>query len=241
MPTHLQQQWQNECRKFAPDLKTHILRVGTPYDIVETENNTNGRSKVFPLQQRPVPGVGKQCLLFSEDKRFPDVIITTYHKLKGWAEVLAPVLNSVVFDEVQELRREESLKYEAASYLSEKVNYAVGLSGTPILNYGGELWSVMNILKPDCLGSKYEFQREWCYQSFEQTNKVKIRNPKAFGFYMREAGLMIRRTRKDVGRELPEVIVVPHHVEANEKALSSLDDSVAELARIILEQGERRS
>lgn len=237
VPTHLQQQWSNECRKFAPDLKTHILRTGKPYDIVRTENSNNGRSKVVPLEKSMLEGRPKQQQLFADDDRFPDVIITTYHKLKGWAEVLAPILNGMVYDEAQELRREESLKYEAAKFLSEKVSYSLGLSATPILNYGGELWTVMNILKPDCLGSKWEFQREWCHQSYGNNYKVKIRDPRAFGHYMREAGLMVRRTRKDVGRELPEVIVVPHHVGCNEKALSGLDDSVAELARIILEQG----
>jgi SNF2 family DNA or RNA helicase len=237
VPTHLQQQWSNECRKFAPDLKTHILRTGKPYDIVRTENSNNGRSKVVPLEKSMLEGRPKQQQLFADDDRFPDVIITTYHKLKGWAEVLAPVLNGMVYDEVHELRREESLKYEAAKFLSEKVSYSLGLSGSPIVNYGGELWSIMNVLKPDCLGSRYEFQREWCHQSFGNNYKVKIRDPRAFGHYMREAGLMVRRTRKDVGRELPEVIIVPHHVDCNEKALSGLDDSVAELARIILEQG----
>lgn len=237
VPTHLQQQWQNECWKFAPELKTHILRTGKPYDIVKTENSNIGRSRVVPLEACRRSDEPKQMQLFADDDRFPDVIITTYHKLKGWAEILAPILNGLVFDEVHELRREESLKYEAAKFLSEKVNYSLGLSGSPIVNYGGELWSIMNILKPDCLGSRYEFQREWCYQSFGQNNKVKIKDPRAFGLYMREAGLMIRRTRQDVGRELPEVIIVPHHVDCNEKALSTLDDSVAELARTILEQG----
>ena len=235
VPTHLQQQWQNECRRFAPDLKTHILRQGTPYDIVETENS-NQRNKVVPLEKSISQGKPKQQQLFWEDERFPDIIITTYHKLKGWAEVLAPIINGLVFDEVHELRREESLKYEAAQYLSEKTSYRIGLSGSPVINYGGELWSIMNVLKPDCLGSKFEFVREWCHQSFA-TNKVKIRDPRAFGLYMREAGLMVRRTRKEVGRELPDVIVVPHHVSTDQEALNALDDNVAELARIILEQG----
>ena len=49
---------------------------------------------------------------------------------------------------------------------------------------------------------------------------------------------MIRRTRKDVGRELPGLSVVPYAVDADEAALDSVGDSCRELAKIILAQGE---
>lgn len=201
--THLQRQWVIELAKFAPGLKAHILKRGSPYPI----------------------------------EPFPDVIVSSYHKLGGWADVLAPVIKTVVFDEAQELRRTESRKYSAAAHLAANARYCLGLSATPIYNYGSEMYSVMNCIAPDALGSRQEFGREWC-ASGDWGPKAKIGDPKAFGSYLRDQGLMLRRTRKDVGRELPEVTRVVHEIEANHDALEQVSITATDLARTILAQGE---
>lgn len=206
--SHLPKQWEREINKFIPGLRTHIVKKGTPYDICRGSK-------------------GEKTL-------FPDVIITNYHKLSGWAETLAGVVKCVVYDEVQELRRPESQKYGAACHISEKASLKIGLSATPIFNYGGEIHSVISAIEPGCLGSKDEFMREWC-DSY-MTDKPKIQDPRAFGSYLRENGLMIRRTRSEVGRELEPLIKIPHSIEANPEALSKIEDSAAELAKIILSQ-----
>lgn len=65
---------------------------------------------------------------------------------------------------------------------------------------------------------------------------LEAKEPIALGTYLREQGLMLRRTRAEVGRELPELTVIPHHIDANLDALSTLTATVAELARTILAQ-----
>jgi SNF2 family DNA or RNA helicase len=201
--THLQRQWVAELAKFAPGLRAHILKRGSPYPI----------------------------------EPFPDVIVSSYHKLGGWADVLAPVIKTVVFDEVQELRRTESQKYSAAAHLAANARYRLGLSATPIYNYGSEMYAVMSCIAPDALGSRQEFGREWCNRG-DWGDKAKIDDPKAFGSYLRDQGLMLRRTRKDVGRELPEVTRVVHEIDADPHALEAVSVTAAELARTILRQGE---
>jgi SNF2 family DNA or RNA helicase len=217
--THLPQQWANEIAKFAPSLRTHILTKGTPYDLTR------------------IGGRGKQLGLSAGT---PDVIIANYHKLTGWAETLAPVVRSVVFDECQELRRrgapnDRSQKYAAAEHVARYAQFRMGLSATPFYNYGGEIWNVMNVLRPDGLGSESEFHTEWCSSAGD---KPRIKDPQAFGTFMRESGMMIRRTRRDVGRELPPLSKVPHHVESDPAAIDKIAGSASELARIILRQGE---
>jgi len=210
--THLPRQWQAEISKFAPKLRTHVVKKGTPYDMT----------------------VGKR----GKKELFPDVIIMNYHKLRGWSETLAGTVKAVIYDECQELRRSESLKYEAASWISENAELKVGLSATPIYNYGGEIFSVMNALAPGCLGEQYEFRREWCDSDYG--DKPRIRDPKAFGSFLRENGLMLRRTRKEVGRELEDLMKIPHAIDADISALDKISDSAAELAKIILSQNETR-
>lgn len=205
---HLPKQWAKEIDKFLPKLRTHVIKKGTVYDVCK--------------------GKGGEKVLF------PDVLIINYHKLGGWAETLAGVVKTVIYDEVQELRRAESQKYSAAMHVSEGASLRVGLSATPIFNYGGEIFSVMNAIEPGCLGQKDEFTREWC-DSYN-SDRPKIRDPKSFGSYMREQGLMIRRTRSEVGRELEPLSKIVQAVEADTEALSKIEDSAAELAKIILSQ-----
>lgn len=219
--THLPKQWENEIHRFAPRLRTHILKKGTPYDLTQL-----GRAR------------GKQLSLAGT---FPDVIITNYHKLAGWVDTLAParkapLVRSIVFDECQELRTgKKSNKGAAAHHVAKKAAFRLGLSATPIYNYGGEFHAVMECLRPGALGTWEEFNEEWCIGS---SDKPRIKDPKAFGSYMRETGLMLRRTRSDVGRELPALTKVPHHVDADPAVFDKVADAASELARIILRQGQ---
>lgn len=215
--THLPMQWKREIEKFAPGLKTHIVKKGTPYDVT------------IPTGHRAKTGQG---VLFEE--RFPDVLVINYHKLAGWGDVLAGRVRSCIFDECQELRIPTSAKYTAAKHIAESSSYALGLSATPVYNYGGEMYHIMQVLRRDALGTHGEFMREWCDGAGWQGDKSKVVNPKAFGTHLRETGLMIRRTRSDVGRELPAVTKVPHYINVDTKALDAVADSAAELAKIIL-------
>src|SRR5439155_13278067 len=112
-----------------------------------------------------------------------------------------------------------------------------------IYNYGGEIFNVLDVLRPGALGVREEFVREWCGGNESgggDRDRARIVEPRAFGTYAREQGLMLRRTRAEVGRELPALSKVPHHVDADVEALDRVGPSAAELARIILRQGEER-
>ena len=214
--THLPRQWRDEIGKFAPHLSAHIIKTGKPYDIVE-----------------------KHCRGKRGPKVLPDVIIISYSKLSKWADLLAPIVRTVVYDEVQELRRGGSDKSAGARHISSHASWRMGLSATPIYNYGSEVWHVMQAIAPDANGNWNEFLNEWCTSVFgAQLDQAKIRDPKAFGSYMREAGLMLRRTRKEVGRELLPLNKCVEHIDADLAALDKVSVTCAELARAILRHGE---
>ncbi len=210
--THLPTQWKEEFAKFAPELKVHILKSGKPYDITKGPRGKH---------------VG-----------MPDIIISNYHKLAGWAETLRPIVRSVVFDEIQELRIPRSQKYAAAKHVSADATYRVGLSATPIYNMGSEAHAVIDVLRPGAMGTREEFVREWCTLGM-RTGREMVVDPRAFGEYLRDTGLMIRRTRTDVGRELPSLTRVPHHIDANIGALEDVSAACRELALFILGQGSK--
>ena len=62
--THLPWQWEDEIRKFAPRLRTHVIKKGTPYELPKFLD------------------------------RGPDVVIINYQKLSGWADVLRSIVRA---------------------------------------------------------------------------------------------------------------------------------------------------
>lgn len=211
--THLPKQWRSELAKFAPTLRTHIVKKGSPYDL-----HIGWRGRREP---------------------FPDVIISNYAKLAGWAEVLSGTVRTVIFDEVQELRHAGTDRYDAATQIAHAARWRMGLSATPVYNYAGEIFNIMEVLAPGSLGFKHEFTREWCTVIAavgDGEDRLSAKEPSALGTYLREQGLLLRRTRAEVGRELPELTVIPHHIDADLDKISELTASVAELARTILAQ-----
>lgn len=205
---HLPKQWEEEIHKFAPELRVHVATRATPYEL----------PKYFG--------------------RGPDVVVLNYHKLAGWSKVLGAYAKSIVFDEVQELRHTGTSRYGAAEYVCQQVQFRLGLSATPIYNYGGEIFSILNLLKPGCLGTHREFVTEWCGGEGGDPRKTSLKNPKAFGAWSREQFLLIRHTRKDVGRELPDVVRIPQRIDTDAAALDRVANTASELAQIILQQGE---
>lgn len=214
--THLPRQWQRELERFTPGLKTTVLEKATPYDLVRKKWR-----KRKPCPANEAIGV------------MPDVIISNYQKLGGWADTLANIpVRSVVFDECQELRSGVgTAKYNAALHICREAVMKLGLSATPIYNYGGEVYNVINVLAEDSLGTQSEFIREWCHS---YGDKPRLKDPSVFGIYAREEGLMLRRTRAEVGRELPALSSIPVEVETDAK----FGDGLADLARIILAEQE---
>lgn len=159
--------------------------------------------------------------------RAPDVLIVSYWKLDGWRNHLSGRFRTVVFDEVQELRHTATMRYVAAHHAATGARVRLGLSATPIHNYGGEFFNVLGVLAPGALGRREEFLAEWCTAG--GGGKPLLKDPRAFGSYLRDAGLFLRRTRADVGRELPQLTTIVQEVESDQVKLAADTRALAEL------------
>ena len=219
-PAHLPRQWKKMLARFAPHLTAHVLKKGTPYDLAPKKRGkaTAGQVELLP-------------------PALPDVIITSYHKLRGWADELASKVQLVVFDECQALRSPDTAIYEAASHVASRAKKRLGLSATPIYNYGDEFFHVLDVIQPEALGDRAEFVREWCTPI--PNGKARLNDAREFGAYLRREGLMLRRTRADVGRELPPLERIVHEIEADESAMALLRTDAEALARVVLQAGEQ--
>lgn len=152
-----------------------------------------------------------------------DVYIMHYLLLRGWKEVLPTLpFRAVVFDEMQELRHAGTEKYSAASLLAEACDKVIGLSGTPIYNRGGEIWNVVNILDYHFLGDWESFSREWCCG---YGNAI-VSKPDVLGAYLKREGMMLRRTKQQVLRELPPKRRLVQELDWNDKVYARMMEPV---------------
>ncbi|MBR0367968.1 MAG: DEAD/DEAH box helicase [Clostridia bacterium] len=159
-----------------------------------------------------------------------DVYIIHYLLLRGWKDVLPGMgFKTVIFDEMQELRHNGTGKYSAASLLSEACENCIGLSGTPIYNQGGEIWNVVNIIDFHFLGDWESFSREWCYGY----NTAVVAKPELLGEHLRREGLMLRRLKSDVLKELPAKRRLVQEIDWDDAVYRELMKPVAENLKLL--------
>ncbi len=219
--THLARQWEREINRFAPQLRVHRVRSTQPYKFTEIKVERDATTK----RRRVV-----------RHDSFPDVVLITYSKLHGWVETLAGTCRTMIADEAQEFRHDGTRKYKAGHALAQAVDLRVLATATPVYNYGHEIFHVMEICAPGQLGTWKEFLDEWCGGSADDKGRATVYDPAALGSYLREAGLMVRRTRKDVQREIPALTVVRHEVDCDEDSINRVAEDVAELAKRVLDR-----
>ena len=159
-----------------------------------------------------------------------DVYLFRYTQLQGWVDTfraLAPKL--IVYDEIQELRTGAgTAKGSAARVLSGAARLKLGLTATPIYGYGAEIWHVMQFLDPDVLGPFDDFAREWCRDI--GNGKYRINNPQALGSYLRERHAFLRRTKADVGQQMPAVNRIVETIDYDKAAVASIEELARALA-----------
>ena len=126
-----------------------------------------------------------------------DLVVTTYAILRRDIEALAAVpLRCVVLDEAQNIKNESSATARAAGRLSASMRLA--LSGTPIENRLGELWSLASFANPGILGTAQAFERR-----FERPISGNRQSPLSDELRAIVRPFLLRRTKDEVLRELP--------------------------------------
>lgn len=217
--SHLTYQWREQILRCFPAARVHILTKNATYDVPDAMRREERR-------EGKAPGAG-----------WPDYTIASYSKLATWAEPCCKAgVRSVVYDEVQELRHNETQKYAGAVRIAASEAYILGMSATPVWNYGGAFVNVADILRPGFLGSRAEFFREWCGEGEER--KKLILDPRAFGKMLRESGFMLKRTRSEMGRELPALTVAPHLIDTDGAQFAGQEHTLRALAAKVLERAE---
>lgn len=139
-----------------------------------------------------------------------DLILTTYALLPRDEEVLAKLqLHTLILDEAQYIKNPNSKAAQAARSLNARQRLC--LSGTPLENHLGELWSLFHFLMPGWLGSSKEFNSNYRNPIEKHGNMERLQHLNA-----RIKPFLLRRTKEQVATELPPKTEIIHWVELNE-------------------------
>ena len=124
-----------------------------------------------------------------------DLVVTTYGILRRDAPLFAEAdFDYVILDEAQAIKNATTESAKAARLLRGR--HRLALSGTPIENHLGELWSLFEFLNPGLLGAASAFQRLGAGEATAapETREMLARALRPF---------ILRRTKDQVAKDLP--------------------------------------
>lgn len=145
-----------------------------------------------------------------------NLVLTTYGTLRRDALHFKDVdFDFVILDEAQAIKNAKTESAKAVRLL--RGEHRLALSGTPIENHLGELWSLFEFLNPGMLGTASVFQLS--------TNGARTPDQETRGLLSRALRpFMLRRTKRQVAKELPEKLEQTIYCEMDETQRKHYDE-----------------
>ncbi|MCP3690229.1 MAG: DEAD/DEAH box helicase, partial [Gammaproteobacteria bacterium] len=168
-----------------------------------------------------------------------DIVLTTYPLLSRDSDVLLDhQYHYVVLDEAQAIKNSKTKMSAIVRQL--KSQHRLCLTGTPLENHLGELWSLFDFLMPGFLGNNTQFTR-----SYRTPVEKHGSSEHGQSLARRVQPFLLRREKDAVATELPAKTEIVHNVELGKEQAQlyesirvSMDKRVRD---VIKEQGLARS
>ena len=205
-PTSLTYNWLSEIRRFAPELSTVIL---------------NGTAVQRAGMIRHIAEHGDV-----------DIAITSYPLIRRDIELLKDIrFRFLILDEAQNIKNAGSVAAQAVKQLQGDTRFA--LTGTPMENGVGELWSIFDFVLPGYLPGYNSFLRK--YQDGENAADL-LRRIRPF---------LTRRLKQEVLEELPDKMEITLRAqmtpEQRQIYRASLERLRPKISELLEEKGVERS
>jgi superfamily II DNA or RNA helicase len=196
-PASLLANWAAELERFAPSLKALIAH---PSALPASELKT----------------------LSPEGLRDVDLVITSYGSLLRIPWMTEASWRLVILDEAQAVKNPDAKQTRMVKKLKGQARFA--LTGTPVENRLGDLWSIFDFVNPGLLGSAKEFTKFAKALAGRPGSYAPLRD------LVRPYILRRMKTDKTVIADLPEKTEVRAFCQLSRKQAALYDQSVKELA-----------
>lgn len=206
-PTSVIENWRCEALKFVPDMKTAV-HYGTK------------RNKKTFAQKTALPEtfvISSYSLLHRDMAEFSQI---------EWA--------GVILDEAQNIKNPDTNAARAARSL--KAEWHIALTGTPIENHAGDMWSIMEFLVPGLLPSRARFTRDIVrpIQAGERSAMERVRRMTA-PFILRRM-----KTDKNIINDLPDKIETQEYCTLTKEQATLYSAVTQNVAAILNDEGISR-
>jgi non-specific serine/threonine protein kinase len=208
-PASLLANWQSEIERFAPSLTIAVLH--------------------------PSAMTGPQLKqLTPEDLQHLDLAITSYGTLLRLPVLTQTQWRLAVLDEAQAIKNANARQTKAAKSL--KAHARIALTGTPVENHLGDLWSIFDLINPGLLGSAKQFA------SYTKGLGERTHNPYGpLRELVRPYILRRMKTDKSVIADLPDKTEITAHCGLSKKQAALYAQAVSDLAeRLAASDGIQR-
>jgi superfamily II DNA or RNA helicase len=198
---------------------SHLLRLKeekklkTSLVIVPTSLLANWKNEIEEF----TPDLSK-ILLYGNDRSYVydemtdyDIVITTYAVLTRDIDKLKEFeFDYIILDEAQKIKNPQAKVSLSVKLLKSK--HKLALSGTPIENNLGEIWSIFSFLMPGFLGS-LKFFKEYFQNPIEKDKDFS----KQHLLHRKLKPFILRRTKENVVKELPSKTEIIKYTQFGEK------------------------
>ncbi len=202
-PASLLANWSAEIEKFAPELRTLIVHPSamTPAQVEEFS----------PAQTTGL-----------------DLAITSYGSLLRIPALAETDWRFAILDEAQAIKNPGAKQTRAAKAL--KAQARIALTGTPVENHLGDLWSIFDFVNPGLLGSAKQFSR------YAKGLADRTENPYGpLRELVRPYILRRMKTDKTIIADLPDKTEVKAHCGLTRKQAALYEQAVRELEKTLEE------
>jgi superfamily II DNA or RNA helicase len=208
-PASLLSNWMSEIERFTPSLKAFVAH---PSAIRTAE-----LKELDPKQLKDV-----------------DLVITSYGTLLRVPWLTKTSWRLAVLDEAQAIKNPAAKQTASAKRL--KAQARIALTGTPVENRLGDLWSIFDFVNPGLLGSSKDFTL------FTKRLAQREHNPYApLRSLVRPYILRRLKTDKSIIADLPDKTEVRAYCQLSRKQAALYEESVQELAeQVTAADGIRR-
>lgn len=212
-PLSLVDNWRQEIEiAFTEDLNpfSRVIRAIPDGSLRDFFATPDGKDRIKVEGDLSEKAVGQYGLRFGDGSgesldQPGTIVLTTYTTLRDYRFSFAGCnWSAVIFDEAQNIKNPNALQTVAAKAL--KGFFRIALSGTPVENHLGDLWSLMDAVEPGALGSFNEFRTEWIRPIRNDPSQLEVIGE---ALRVRLDPLILRRTKEGSLKGLPKKNLVP--------------------------------
>ncbi|MEZ5496092.1 MAG: DEAD/DEAH box helicase [Gammaproteobacteria bacterium] len=203
--------------------------------IVPTSLLSNWQDEInkFTPQLNTITLSGTNRHKFLKNIEQYDIVITSYGTFNRDVKKLKEYnFYYLILDEAQTIKNSKTQIAKAVSAISS--DHRLCLTGTPIENHLGELWSLFNFLMPGFLGSLKQFETIYKIPIEKQSD-----TDRQADLRKRVEVFMLRRTKQQVAKELPaktEIIQMISLLEEQTNLYESVRLSMSDAIRKAVNQ-----